>query len=69
MDMSMRAFKELNKVSGLFWIDYTSEPSWGTSRIKNQKLNQEQLKINSQKILEKHKDLLYGNKFIENRNC
>lgn len=69
MDMSMRAFKLLNKVSGLFWIDYTSELSWGTSRIKNQKLNQEQLKINSQKILEKHKDLLYGNKFIENRNC
>ncbi len=69
MDMSMRAFKQLNKVSGLFWIDYTSELSWGTSRIKNQKLNQEQLKINSQKILEKHKDLLYGNKFIENRNC
>ena len=69
MDISMRAFKLLNKVSGLFWIDYTSELIWGTSRIKNQKLNQEQLKINSQKILEKHKDLLYGNKFIENRNC
>ena len=24
--------------------------------------------VNAAKILEKHKDLLYGNKFVENRN-
>jgi hypothetical protein len=69
MDISMRAFKELNKVSGLYWIDYTSEPSWGTARRKNQSLNNQLILTNAKKILEKHKDLLYGNKFIENRNC
>jgi glycosyltransferase involved in cell wall biosynthesis len=69
MDMSMRAFKQLNKVSGLFWIDYTSEPSWGTTRRKNQSLHNQLILTNAKKILEKHKDLLYGDKFVENRNC
>lgn len=67
MDISMRAFKELNKVSGLYWIDYTSDPSWGTTRQKNQSLHNDLVHINASKILEKHKDLLYGNKFVENR--
>ena len=69
MDISMRAFKELGKVSGLYWIDYVSDPSWGTTRQKNQNLHNELVYVNSSKILEKHKDLLYGNKFVENRNC
>ena len=69
MDISMRAFKELNKVSGLYWIDYISEPGWGSTRQKNQSLHSQLVLTNAQKILEKHKDLLYGNKFIENRNC
>jgi hypothetical protein len=67
MDISMRAFKELGKVSGLYWIDYTSDPSWGTTRQKNQSLHHDLVFINAAKILEKHKDLLYGSKFIENR--
>lgn len=69
MDISMRAFKELGKVSGLYWIDYVSDPSWGTTRQKNQNLHNELVYVNASKILEKHKDLLYGNKFVENRNC
>jgi hypothetical protein len=69
MDISMRAFKLLNKVSGLYWIDYTSDPSWGSTRQKNHSLHNQLIKINAQKILEKHKDLLYGDKFVENRNC
>jgi glycosyltransferase involved in cell wall biosynthesis len=67
MDISMRAFKELGKVSGLYWIDYTSEPNWGTSRQKNQSLHNDLVYINGAKILEKHKDLLYSDKFVENR--
>jgi glycosyltransferase involved in cell wall biosynthesis len=68
MDISMRAFKELGKISGLYWIDYTSDPNWGTTRQKNQSLHNELVYVNAAKILEKHKDLLYGNKFVENRN-
>jgi hypothetical protein len=67
MDMSMRAFKELGKVSGLYWVDYTSDPNWGTTRQKNQGLHNQLIYVNAAKILEKHKDLLYGNKFVENR--
>ena len=67
MDISMRAFKELGKVSGLYWIDYTSDPNWGTTRQKNQSLHNDLVYINAAKILEKHKDLLYGSKFVENR--
>ena len=67
MDISMRAFKELKKVSGLYWIDYISDPRWGSTRQKNHDLHRSLVTINSQKILERHKELLYGNKFIENR--
>jgi glycosyltransferase involved in cell wall biosynthesis len=67
MDISMRAFKELGKVSGLYWVDYTSDPNWGTTRQKNQTLHQDLVYINAAKILEKHKDLLYSSKFVENR--
>jgi glycosyltransferase involved in cell wall biosynthesis len=67
MDISMRAFKELGKVSGLYWVDYTSDPSWGTTRQKKTSLYNDLIYINAAKILEKHKDLLYGNKFVENR--
>ena len=69
MDISMRAFKELNKVSGLYWIDYTSDPSWGSTRQKNHTLHSDLVKTNAKKILEKNRDLLYGDKFVENRNC
>jgi hypothetical protein len=67
MDISMRAFKELGKVSGLYLIDYTSDPNWGTTRQKNQTLHSDLTYINAAKILEKHNDLLCGNKFVENR--
>lgn len=67
MDISMRAYKELNKISGLYWIEYLSDPSWGTTRQKNQSLHNELTYINAKKIFEKHKDLLYSDKFIENR--
>ena len=68
MDISMRAFKELNKISGLYCIDYTSDLSWGTTRRNpNPILNNIHI-VNAAKILEKHKDLLYSNnKFVENR--
>jgi glycosyltransferase involved in cell wall biosynthesis len=67
MDLSIRAFKELNKVSGLYWIDYESDLNWGTSRQKNHNLHSGLMLTNAAKILEKHKDILYGDKFKEDR--
>lgn len=68
MDISMRAFKELGKVSGLYMIDYISEPVWGTTRQKNQSLHNNLVYVNAAKILEKHRDLLYNkDKYKEDR--
>jgi hypothetical protein len=67
MDLCMRAFKELGKVSGLYWIDYISDLRWGTTRTKTSPILNDIFTINASKILEKHKELLYGEKFIENR--
>ena len=39
----------------------------GVYSSKNRDLHHNLVIVNSQKILERHKDLLYGDKFIENR--
>lgn len=59
-DISYRAFKKLNKVSGLYWIDYESNLSWGTSRIKkeNNHIYHSAHNKNSGLIIERHKDII-----------
>lgn len=59
-DISYRAFKKLNKVSGLYWIDYESDLSWGTSRIKkeNSHIYHSAHNKNSKLIIERHKDII-----------
>ena len=57
-DISYRARKELNKVSGLYWIGYISKPEWGTSRIKNQTISQQSHRKNEKIIIFKHKEFL-----------
>lgn len=57
-DISYRARKELNKVSGLYWIDYLSKPEWGTGRIKNQSISYQSHRKNEKIIVLKHKDLV-----------
>jgi len=59
-DISYRAYKELGKVSGLYWIDYDSEPSWGTGRQKNQTIHSNAHHRNSRIIVERHSDVLGG---------
>jgi len=59
-DISYRAFKELGKVSGLYWIDYDSDPSWGTGRQKNQIIHSNAHYRNSRIIVERHSDVLGG---------
>jgi GT2 family glycosyltransferase len=59
-DISYRAYKELNKVSGLYWINYDSEPKWGTGRQKNQNIHRDAHTRNSKIIIERHSDVLNG---------
>lgn len=57
-DISYRAYKNLNKVSGLYWIDYASEPEWGTGRQKNQHIHSEAHRRNSKIIADRHYDII-----------
>jgi len=66
-DISYRAHKELGKVSGLYWIDYQSDPDWGTGRQKNVQLHLKAHERNSQIIIERHHDLLHGSIKNEDR--
>ena len=57
-DISYRAYKELGKISGLYWIEYDSEPSWGTGRQKNQSIHSKAHSRNSTIIVERHSDVI-----------
>jgi hypothetical protein len=59
-DISYRAYKELNKVSGLYWIDYESKPEWGTARQKNVNIHRDAHIRNSKIVLERHGDVMGG---------
>ena len=59
-DISYRAYKELNKISGLYWIDYDSNPEWGTGRQKNQHIHSAAHQRNSKIIIERYNDILGG---------
>ena len=59
-DISYRAYEKLNKVSGLYWIDYQSEPEWGTGRQKNVTIHQTAHERNSRIIMDRYSDLLTG---------
>jgi glycosyltransferase involved in cell wall biosynthesis len=59
-DISYRAYKELGKVSGLYWIEYDSDPSWGTGRQKNQIIHNDAHYRNSRIIVKRHSDVLGG---------
>lgn len=59
-DISYRAYEKLGKVSGIYWIDYQSEPHWGTGRLKNKKLHAESHIKNMGIIIKRHYNLLQG---------
>jgi glycosyltransferase involved in cell wall biosynthesis len=59
-DISYRAYKKLGKISGLYWIDYDSDPSWGTGRQKNQTLHSKAHARNSAIIVDRYSDILGG---------
>lgn len=69
-DLCHRAYKELGKVVGVYWIDYESEDSWGGTRVETGspaswllKAHHKNMKI----FYERHKDLINTRRFVENR--
>ena len=68
-DLCYRAYKELNKVVGCYWIDYRSDDSWGGTRVSGTtaswhlKASHKNMKI----FYQKHKDLITNRRLVENR--
>ena len=67
-DISYRAYEKLNKVSGLYWIDYQSEPEWGTGRQKNVTIHQTAHERNSKIIMNRYSHILRGEIKNEDRD-
>jgi glycosyltransferase involved in cell wall biosynthesis len=66
-DISYKAYTQLGKVSGLYWIDYDSKSEWGTGRQKNQHIHAAAHARNSQIIINRYGHLLNGSIKNENR--
>jgi len=68
-DLCYRAYKELGKVVGAYWIDYESEDSWGGTRVSGSpaswllKAHHKNTKI----FYDRHRDLINTRRIIENR--
>jgi hypothetical protein len=67
-DISYRAYEKLGKISGLYWIDYDSEPTWGTGRQKNIDIHNRAHQRNSRIIIDRYSHLLNGKIKNEDRN-
>ena len=69
-DLMYRAYKELGKVVGCYWIDYQSEDSWGGTRVDGGpsswllKANHKNTKI----FYERHQELINTRRIIDNRH-
>lgn len=69
-DLCMRAWKELGLVSGSYMIDYRSDHEWGSSHNpKIAKLSNDSWQKNSRILMDRHYDLLVGEKHGEERAC
>jgi len=69
-DLCCRAYKELGKIVGAYWIDYQSEDKWGGTRVKTGEPASWLLKAhhkNTKIFYERHKDLINTRRIIENR--
>lgn len=68
-DLSYRAYKELGKVAGCYWIDFISNDNWGGTRISGAPapwLLRAQHK-NTKIVWKRHKDLILGKKHSHDR--
>tara|TARA_B100000287_G_scaffold149165_1_gene140877 strand:+ start:188 stop:1000 length:813 start_codon:yes stop_codon:yes gene_type:complete len=68
-DLCYRAYKQLDKVVGAYWIEYQSDSSWGGTRVSGQvapwlfKAHHKNTKL----FYERHKDLINTRRLIEDR--
>lgn len=68
-DLCYRAYKDLGKIVGAYWIDYVSDDAWGGTRVTGKpaswllKAHHKNTKI----FYERHKDLINTRRLIENR--
>lgn len=67
-DMSFRAWTQLGKVSGLYWIDWESNLDWGTTRIKSQDIIKVADKKNEKIIASRWGHILNGTIKNEDRD-
>lgn len=67
-DISYKAYEKFGKVSGLYWIDYDSDPNWGTTRQKNINIHNNAHSRNSKIIMDRYSHLLNGEIKNENRD-
>lgn len=69
-DLCFRAFKELGKVVGGYWIDYDSDLTWGSTRPNGTDPAPWLLKAhhkNTRIVWERHQDLILSESHDENR--
>lgn len=69
-DLCYRAFKELGKVVGAYWIDYESDNSWGSTRPDGRNPAPWLLRAhhkNTRIVFNRHKDIIFYEKHDQNR--
>ena len=68
-DLCYRAYKELGKVAGAYWIDYQSDSAWGGTRVSGHpapwllKAHHKNTKL----FYERYKDLINTRRLIDDR--
>jgi hypothetical protein len=69
-DLCYRAFKELGKVVGAYWIDYISDISWGGTRPDGNNPASWLLKAhhkNTRIVFDRHRDIIFNENHDQNR--
>jgi glycosyltransferase involved in cell wall biosynthesis len=69
-DLCYRAFKELGKIVGAYWIDYESDNSWGSTRPDGKNPASWLLKAhhkNTRIVFDRHKDIIFHENHDQNR--
>lgn len=69
-DLCYRAYKELGKVVGAYWIDFISDVSWGGTRPDGKNPAEWLLKAhhkNTRIVFERHKDIILNENHDQNR--
>ena len=68
-DLMFRAYKQLGKRVGCFWIDFVEDPSWGGTRVNGEPANWllKSHHKNSKLFYQRNKDVLDDMRIVDNR--